>query len=121
MTRKRPQSQPQEPPAQDNGELQPRRRFNDGWHVAKDIPIALIFAVIAQTGGFIWWMAGLSGKLDNAIATMVEFKSERYTREDARRDRELLDTKFQAGKISDGDIERRITSMELRMDRLERK
>ena len=29
----------------------------------------------------------LSNKIDNAVATIGEFKTERYTREDARRDR----------------------------------
>lgn len=94
--------------------------MQDRWHIAKDIPLALILAVIFQTSGFIWWMAQLSSKVDVVVGTVQEFKTERYTREDARRDRELLDTKFQASKISDGDLERRITAAESRIDRIER-
>lgn len=54
----------------------------------------LVAAVVLQTAGGIWWFAQLSSKIDSAVVTIGEFKTERYTREDARRDRELLDQKF---------------------------
>lgn len=91
----------------------------DRWHVAKDIPVALILAVIVQTAGGIWWMAQLSGKIDYLIAAQTEFKAERYTREDARRDREFLEQKFTAGANADRELERRLGSLESRQDRVE--
>jgi len=59
------------------------------WHVGKEIPVALIFAVFLQTMGGTWWLSQLSNKIDTAVARLDEFKAERYTKEDARRDKEL--------------------------------
>lgn len=89
------------------------------WHVGKEVPIVLIAAVLVQTAGGIWWMAQLSGKLDAAVVTIVEFKSERYTREDARRDRELIEQKMAVGVTRGNELERRINSNDSRVDRLE--
>lgn len=97
------------------------RRTTDRWHLGKEIPIVLVAAVLIQTAGGIWWMAQLSGKIDNAIATINELKAERYSREDARRDRELVDQKFQQELQADRELDRRISSGETRLDRLEHK
>lgn len=99
----------------------PSRRVTDRWHVGKEIPLALMIAVGIQTAGGIWWIAQLSSKIDNAVITMQEFRTERYTREDARRDRELMDQKLVSGTSRDAELERRINSMESRLDRIERK
>ncbi len=98
-----------------------RRRVSDRWHVGKEIPLALILAVGLQTVGFTWWMAQLSSKVDAAVGTIGEFKTERYTREDARRDRQLLDQQFQSMTTRDTELERRINGIDVRLDRLERK
>lgn len=101
------------------GELA-RRRFEDRWHVGKEVPIVLILAVLAQTAGGIWWMAQLSAKIDAAVGSITEFRTERYTREDARRDRELVEQKFREAEKRDSELERRINQNETRVDRLER-
>jgi len=31
----------------------------------RDIPVALILTIILQTGGFVWWLAGLSATVEN--------------------------------------------------------
>ena len=36
----------------------------DRWHVGKEIPLALIFALFVQTAGWVWWAATQSAKLD---------------------------------------------------------
>lgn len=105
----------------DDSEFGERRRTTDRWHLGKDIPIALIVAVLLQTAGGIWWMAQLSSKIDNAIQTIGEFRAERYTREDARRDRELMDQKLEALRAADREYDRRISLGEGRIDRIERK
>lgn len=98
----------------------PHRRIEDRWHVGKEIPIVLILAVVVQTGGAIWWMAQLSSKIDAAILSISEFKAERYTREDARRDRELLEQKMNSFSLRDTELERRINQNETRVERVER-
>jgi hypothetical protein len=34
------------------------------WKVDRSVPLALIFATIVQTGGFVWWAASLSARVD---------------------------------------------------------
>ena len=31
----------------------------------RDIPVALILTIVLQTGGFVWWLAGLSATVEN--------------------------------------------------------
>lgn len=97
-----------------NGYRPPNR-----WRVAKDIPLALIIAILVQTAGGIWWMAQTTSKIDYLISAQTEFRAERYTREDARRDRELLEQKFVLGSNINHEFDRRINSVESRLDRLE--
>lgn len=99
----------------DDVELQDdRRRSTDRWHVGREIPLAMLVMVILQTAGGIWWLAQLSAKIDSAIATISEFRAERYTREDARRDRELLITLIDGLRAKDLELERRLLAHEER-------
>lgn len=83
------------------------RRGRDRWHVGREIPIAVLVMLAIQTGGGIWWAAGLSSKLDSVIAQVAEIKSERYTKDDARRDMDLM-------RVRNADLERRIANLETR-------
>ena len=60
------------------------------WHVGKEIPLALIFALFVQTSGWIWWAATQSAKLDTLTSMMSEFRASQYTQNDARRDMEIV-------------------------------
>jgi Tfp pilus assembly protein PilO len=80
-------------------------RRESRWHVGKEIPIAVLLMLAVQTAGGIWWAASLSQKLDSVISQVAELRAERYTKEDARRDMELM-------KVRDTELERRIASME---------
>jgi hypothetical protein len=94
----------------------PRRRASDDraerWHIGKEIPLAVLLMLFIQTGGGIWWLAQVSAKIDYAIATMEEFKRERYTREDARRDKEAMDQRIEAQRQRDVEHERRLQVIE---------
>jgi hypothetical protein len=93
-----------------------RRRASDNekerWHIGKEIPLAVLLMLFIQTGGGIWWLAQVSAKIDYAISTMEEFKRERYTREDARRDNELMVQRIESQRARDIEHERRIDSLE---------
>lgn len=67
-----------------------RPQQRDRWHVGKEIPLALIFALFIQTGGWIWWAATQSAKVDSLISMMSDFRSSQYTQNDARRDMEIM-------------------------------
>jgi hypothetical protein len=87
----------------------PRR---EPWHVAHDIPVALIITLVVQSAGAIWWASGLSSKLDRAIEQIQEFKADRYTKEDGRRDQALLFQMLESLRQSDRDLERRVLNCE---------
>jgi hypothetical protein len=82
------------------------------WHVGKEVPLAVLFTLMVQTGGGIWWLAQVSSKIDYAVQTLQTFQAERYTREDARRDKELMLSVVEALKQKESDMERRIGVME---------
>ena len=81
------------------------RREHPKWHVGREVPLALIFTILVQTGAGVWFMSQLSSKVDRALEQLSEFKAERYTKEDARRDRELY---IQSTR----DLERRLNDVE---------
>lgn len=91
------------------------RRRREPWRVAHDIPIALIATLVAQTAGAIWWASGVTSKLDRAIEQIGEFKQDRYTKEDGRRDQALLFQMLESLRQSDRDLERRVLNCEQSM------
>lgn len=82
------------------------------WHVGKEIPLALVGALLVQTIGLVWSIAGLYNRVDNLVATTTEMKSERWTKEDARRDRDIVNMLVEAQRQRDNEQERRISIME---------
>lgn len=97
------------------------RDGNDRWHMSREIPVSLLAVVILQTVAFVFWIATLSSTVTNIVTLMQEFRAERYTRDDARRDRELQDQKLEALRTSDREFDRRMGLAEGRVDRMERK
>lgn len=104
-----------------NGNNERRRNHEDDedddgdvskWHLIKGIPVALLIGIGIQTGGAIWWFATLSSKLDRAIEQIAEFKQDRYTKEDGRRDQQLLMQMMESLRQSDRELERRVLSCE---------
>jgi hypothetical protein len=43
----------------------PATPANDAWHLDKKVPIALIFALLLQTAGIVWWQASLAARTDD--------------------------------------------------------
>lgn len=83
-------------------EQSPRR---ERWHVGKEIPLALIFAIAMQTMGGIWFAATYVAKIDTLTNLMSEFKASQYTQADARRDQD-------ADLIRHQEIVRRVEKLE---------
>lgn len=69
--------------------MAPQQPRVDRWHVGKEIPLALIFALFLQTAGWVWWAATQSAKLDYIAGKVDRFEASQYTQTDARADREL--------------------------------
>ena len=90
------------------------------WHIGKEIPLALVGAVILQTIFFAVWLSNLSSSVGTVAMTLAEFRGERYTREDARRDRELIEQKIVNNTQADLERVRRLGDLESRMQQVER-
>lgn len=84
----------------------------DRWHIGKEIPLALIMVVIGQTIGGAFWLANLSSDVRQALDQLKEFKQDRYTKEDGRRDREMWALMYGQLQNRDNELERRITILE---------
>lgn len=60
------------------------------WTVDKKIPLAMIFAVIVQTGGFVWWMGGISERVNvlekasAAVTIAAPVQADRLTRVESK-------------------------------------
>jgi hypothetical protein len=82
------------------------------WHVGKEIPLALVAVLLIQTVGVIWWIAGLSNRVENLVTVVSEMRQERYTKDDARRDRDIVNMVVDAQRQRDSEQERRISILE---------
>lgn len=82
----------------------------DHWHVGKEIPLALIFAIFTQTAAGVWWLSSVSGKLDSLSTRVQEMRDERYTKNDAVRDSALVNQMIH-------EMDRRLLSLEERKKR----
>lgn len=56
-----------------------------GWHLDRRVPIALIFAIFAQTVGIVWWASSIEGRVQTLEARSIERSdlSGRITRQEA--------------------------------------
>jgi len=88
------------------------------WHVGKEIPIALVGALLVQTVGLVWSIAGLYNRVDNLVLVTNKMENERYTKEDARRDRDIVNMLVDAQRQRDNEQERRISIMESLINQL---
>lgn len=84
------------------------------WHIGKEIPAAVLLVLLAQLVGGIWWLATLSYKLDSAIMQLAEYRTDRYTKDDGRRDRELIVQIVESLRQRDAEHERRLDVLETR-------
>lgn len=71
----------------------------ESWHVGKEIPIAMLFAIFMQTAGGIWWAASFSAtvttKLDDLSNQVAALTADKYTQHDAIRDMALQNEKIE--------------------------
>ena len=82
------------------------------WHIGKEVPITFVATIFVQTLIFVWAASGLYAKVENVVDQLKTFAIERYTKEDARRDKELQLLLLDALKSRDVELERRVLKME---------
>jgi len=53
-------------------------KTTQGWHLDKRVPLALIFAIVVQTGTALWYVKGLDARIEaNSTAIGTETDSRR--------------------------------------------
>ena len=78
------------------------------WHLDKRVPVALIFAILLQTGTAFWWAASINERVTTA--------EEEIERIDARQDQDREIAQLQAVQL--GRIEEQINGLRNDIGRL---
>ena len=79
--------------------MQPaKNNEREKWHVGKEIPIAVIFTLIFQTAGVIWWAASLSGKIDNLTEQVAWLKADRRLQENSYKDIAVIEQRIDSNE-----------------------
>lgn len=42
------------------------------WHLDKRVPVAIIFAILVQSGSMIWWASNMNARVENLEADRTE-------------------------------------------------
>lgn len=42
------------------------------WHISKNVPVALLFAILMQTAGVVWWASSMAAKVNNNAVAIEE-------------------------------------------------
>ena len=50
-----------------------------GWHVGKEIPIAILAALFLQSGGVIWWAATLNARIERLSQQVSDMSANAFT------------------------------------------
>lgn len=88
--------------------MNPPKDINNRWHVGKEIPLAMIFALLMQTAGVIWWAASLSAKIDSLAEQVAWLKSDKRLQETSYKDIAVLEQRVLSN-------ERRLLLIEARL------
>lgn len=46
-----------------------------GWHVGREIPVAVLIGLVIQTCSFVWWLAGLSSTVLAQAGTLTKLET----------------------------------------------
>lgn len=54
----------------------PGARLREPWHLDKRVPLALIIAIVVQTGGAVWWASGRDRDIDAAGRQITKLQTD---------------------------------------------
>jgi hypothetical protein len=75
-------------------------------------PVTVLTVVILQTISITIFLTTMSATLNGVVRDITESKLAQYTKDDARKDRELADTKFLLVQLRNDELVRRIGILE---------
>lgn len=80
------------------------------WHVQKNIPLALIFAIVMQGVGVVWYLGGVVGRIERAEIITAENRAAIQT----------LSARQSATDTAAARIDERLKGLQSQLDRIER-
>ena len=69
------------------------------WHVVKDVPIAMIAALVLQAGGIVWWAQGVVKDVTAHEKRLTVIESQRISERMAALESQMLDARSSLGRI----------------------
>ncbi|HRZ02385.1 MAG TPA: hypothetical protein P5024_12570 [Burkholderiaceae bacterium] len=90
-------------------EPEPQR---ERWHVGKEVPLTLLFALLVQTVLFAAFISDLKNEVRSTGARVEEIWRDRYTRIDAAKDAEITRARDDIQNARVEDHERRLREIE---------
>jgi peptidoglycan hydrolase CwlO-like protein len=81
-------------------------------------PIAILVVVILQTISFTVFLTTMNATLNGVVKDNAESKVNAYTKDDARKDRELQDSKLERIKDKEDEMTRRTALLEAQFNEL---
>ena len=82
---------------------------HEPWRIEHKIPLVLLMGIVVQTIYFTIWLRDLASEVKTGNSRMEEIWRDRYTRVDANKDRELMDTRIESLTWRVGELERRLS------------
>ena len=84
----------------------------DRWHVGKEVPLSMLFALLVQTVLFAAFISDLKNEVRSTGSRVEEIWRDRYTRLDAAKDAELTRARDEVQNARVEDHERRLRELE---------
>ena len=69
------------------------------WRLVKDVPIALVAALLIQAGGLVWWAQGVAKDVTDHEKRLSVLESQRISERMAALESQMLDARSSLGRI----------------------
>lgn len=75
--------------------METKPTMKERWHIGREIPATFLIVLAIQTIGIAIWFGITWAEIINNAKVITELRSERYTKDDAKRDRELFELRVE--------------------------
>lgn len=89
-----------------------------GWQIDKHIPLAVLFALVVQTSGIVWWAATMDARVVRLEEQVTGGTDDRYRASRAQSDFRLRDDRIARNAGDIAAINGMIISLDIKMDKM---
>ncbi len=93
-------------------------RRDESWHLKKEIPLAIIAAILVQGGTLIWWGASLEARVEALDVKIEEKTKDRFHRKTAMAEIGKTDAKIEANQNAIIRMQQSIDRIDAKQDRI---